>query len=43
MEKKELAKSIINYLGGNNNINNYWHCVTRLRFTIKDASKAKQN
>lgn len=41
MEKKELAKSIINYLGGNNNINNYWHCVTRLRFTIKDASKAK--
>ncbi|AXX65044.1 PTS beta-glucoside transporter subunit EIIBCA [Bombilactobacillus bombi] len=41
MQKKELAQKIINLLGGANNIKNYWHCVTRLRFTIEDDSKAK--
>lgn len=40
MDKKELAQKIINFLGGPENINNYWHCVTRLRFTIDRDEKA---
>lgn len=41
MEKRELAKKIIDFLGGPDNINNYWHCVTRLRFTINNDEKAQ--
>lgn len=40
MDKKELAQKIIDFLGGSKNITNYWHCVTRLRFTVKDDAKA---
>ncbi|WEV51473.1 glucose PTS transporter subunit IIA [Lactobacillus sp. ESL0731] len=39
MDKHQLAQKIISLLGGNENINNYWHCVTRLRFTVNDDSK----
>lgn len=45
MEKKklnytEVAKSIITNVGGKENINSLRHCVTRLRFRLKDESKA---
>lgn len=36
MENHELAVKIVSLLGGKQNINNYWHCVTRLRFTLKE-------
>ncbi|SEO89940.1 PTS system, beta-glucosides-specific IIC component [Amphibacillus marinus] len=32
------SEAIIESLGGKNNINNAWHCMTRLRFDIKDDS-----
>ena len=39
MEKKKLAKGIIELLGGKDNITNCVHCVTRLRFNLLDDSK----
>ena len=40
MTKKELAEKIVEYMGGPENISNLTHCVTRLRFALKDKSKA---
>lgn len=37
---KELAKQIIKNIGEKENINSVAHCVTRLRFKLKDESKA---
>ena len=37
---EELVKFIIKNIGGKNNILNVTHCVTRLRFQLKDESKA---
>ena len=39
MNHRELAKEIINYLGGPSNISQSWHCITRLRFNIVDDQK----
>lgn len=39
MEKKKLAKAIVELLGGKDNITNCVHCVTRLRFNLLDDSK----
>ncbi|WP_350305947.1 beta-glucoside-specific PTS transporter subunit IIABC [Photorhabdus viridis] len=39
MYYKEFAKDIIIFLGGAENINKSWHCVTRLRFNVIDDSK----
>lgn len=36
MNYNQLAKEIINQVGGKNNIENVIHCVTRLRFFLKD-------
>lgn len=36
----ELAQDIVAHVGGKNNIIKLVHCVTRLRFTLKDESKA---
>lgn len=36
----ELAKNIIENVGGKENINSLTHCITRLRFKLKDESKA---
>ena len=35
-----LARIIIQNVGGKDNINSITHCVTRLRFYLKDESKA---
>ena len=39
-EHKELATSILSLVGGEENIDNVIHCITRLRFYLKDDSKA---
>ncbi len=44
MAKKDytgLTKSILEFVGGKENINSVFHCVTRLRFKLKDESIAK--
>lgn len=40
MNFKETAKTIINLVGGQENIISLTYCVTRLRFELKDQSKA---
>lgn len=36
----KLAKDIVEHVGGEENINSLTHCITRLRFKLKDESKA---
>lgn len=36
----ELAKDIVEHVGGKENISELKHCITRLRFTLKDEGKA---
>lgn len=36
---EKLAQQIIIFVGGQKNINNVWHCMTRLRFNLQDDSK----
>lgn len=40
---EKLAKDIVANVGGRENINGLTHCVTRLRFNLKDESKAKDD
>ena len=37
---EQLAKQIVSLVGGADNINDAYHCQTRLRFQLKDESKA---
>lgn len=37
---EQLAKEIVKEVGGTENINSVTHCITRLRFRLKDESKA---
>lgn len=39
MKHEDVAKEIIANIGGKENINNAWHCMTRLRFNLKDKDK----
>lgn len=39
-EYNHLAKDIVKYVGGKENVSNVYHCQTRLRFHLKDDSKA---
>ena len=36
---EELAEKVLEYVGGKENISFFTHCVTRLRFNLKDQSK----
>ncbi|MFC6200678.1 beta-glucoside-specific PTS transporter subunit IIABC [Lactiplantibacillus nangangensis] len=40
MKDKDLAKSIVSLVGGVDNVKSLVHCVTRLRFKLKDESIA---
>lgn len=40
MDFKPLATTIVNNIGGKDNVISVVHCATRLRFTLKDDSKA---
>lgn len=40
MKYENLAKDIIDKVGGVENINSLTHCITRLRFKLKDEGKA---
>lgn len=39
MNHQETAQEIIKAVGGTNNINSVYHCITRLRFELKDNDK----
>ena len=43
MTKNEIAKQIVEAVGGAGNIKTLSHCMTRLRFTLKDSSKANDD
>ena len=34
---EKLAKEIVRYLGGSENVNSLVHCATRLRFKVKNT------
>lgn len=40
MDYKKLAETILSHVGGEGNITGLTHCATRLRFNLKDESKA---
>ena len=42
MGTQDAIASIIKLVGGEQNINKVWHCMTRLRFDLVDDSKIKQ-
>ncbi|MFK0524035.1 beta-glucoside-specific PTS transporter subunit IIABC [Paenibacillus illinoisensis] len=41
MNHRELSKEIIQLTGGEENIIQAWHCITRLRFNVKDGKKVQ--
>jgi PTS system beta-glucosides-specific IIC component len=40
---RELAEKIVENVGGKDNINSLTHCITRLRFKLRDESKANDD
>jgi len=40
VDYQHTARRIVALLGGESNINSVFHCITRLRFSLKDNSKA---
>ena len=42
MKYESMIKSIIDNIGGKDNVNNVTHCYTRLRFVWKDSNKANK-
>lgn len=43
MEYKDIAKSVVQHLGGSDNISSIAHCATRLRVMVKDEQKINKN
>ncbi|WP_405078280.1 beta-glucoside-specific PTS transporter subunit IIABC [Pectobacterium carotovorum] len=43
MDYKQTASRIIEHLGGAPNIISLFHCITRLRFSLKDVNKVDRN
>lgn len=43
MEMKELATRILENVGGKENVNSVTHCMTRLRFLLKDVNKVHED
>uniref|UniRef100_UPI000A47E34A PTS transporter subunit EIIB n=1 Tax=Clostridium sp. NkU-1 TaxID=1095009 RepID=UPI000A47E34A len=41
MKYQQFNQQIIDLIGGKNNVQAVVHCMTRLRFTLKDKRKAK--
>ncbi|WFR61178.1 beta-glucoside-specific PTS transporter subunit IIABC [Paenibacillus amylolyticus] len=41
MNHRELSKEIIHLTGGQGNITQAWHCITRLRFNVRDEDKVQ--
>lgn len=42
MNYEKLANDILSLIGGKNNVSRLTHCITRLRFNLKDESKADE-
>ena len=42
MDFEKLAETLVSLVGGAGNISNLTHCAARLRFTLKDESKADE-
>lgn len=42
MDQTKLAQELLRLVGGEANINNFTHCMTRLRFNLHDNQKADQ-
>ena len=40
MKYEKMIQSILKEVGGQENIENVYHCATRLRFQLKDETKA---
>ncbi|MBP2170792.1 PTS system beta-glucosides-specific IIC component [Erwinia toletana] len=43
MDYQQTARRIIEHLGGATNISSVFHCITRLRFSLKDNNRADRN
>lgn len=43
MDKKQLAAKIVEHVGGQGNVISAIHCMTRLRFTLKDYDKVNES
>ena len=41
LDIEKLSSQIIELVGGRENISSVTHCTTRMRFNLKDKSKAK--
>ncbi|WP_405172859.1 beta-glucoside-specific PTS transporter subunit IIABC [Paenibacillus sp. FSL H8-0280] len=41
MNHRELSKEIIQLTGGQENISQAWHCITRLRFNVREQNKVQ--
>ena len=39
----DLARAIVDNVGGRDNITSVAHCITRVRFKLKDESKANKD
>ena len=43
MDYNKQTKDIVDGVGGKDNIESVAHCMTRLRFSLKDVSKVKKD